>query len=139
VSLIVFLEFWRILCLAGTNQKIGKETILEGSGTQRDLAPKEEASGRGTDPPGRRRPRGGPPQTGRPHGGAGRPPPRAPRQPYFWNVLPPPMRININRMLGWFDRTTHGILSRLYRQPPGPLVEEEYGSQLFIHQIKSTS
>jgi hypothetical protein len=46
--------------------------------------------------------------------------PRAPRQPYFWNVLPPPMRINLNRMLGWFDRTAHGIPSGLYKQPLTP-------------------
>jgi hypothetical protein len=35
--------------------------------------------------------------------------PQALRQPYFWNVLPLPIRINLNRMLGQFDRTARGI------------------------------
>jgi hypothetical protein len=35
----------------------------------------QESSIRGKDPSGRSGPRGSPPQTGRPHGGAGRPPP----------------------------------------------------------------
>jgi hypothetical protein len=49
--------------------------------------------------------------------------PRAPRQPYFWNVLPPPMMINLNRMLGQFDRMAHGVPSRLYKKPRDPLAE----------------
>jgi hypothetical protein len=46
--------------------------------------------------------------------------PRAPRQPYFWNVLPPPMMINLNHMIRQFDRTAPGIPLGLYKQPQTP-------------------
>jgi hypothetical protein len=63
--------------LQGLFRKICKETSLEGSRTQRDLAPKKESSRRIKDPPGQSGPRGGPHQTDRPSGGAGLPRPGA--------------------------------------------------------------
>jgi hypothetical protein len=45
---------------------------------------------------------------------------------------------NLNRMLGRFDHTTHGIPSGLYKQPLDPNGRGESGSHLFIHQIKSS-
>jgi hypothetical protein len=49
------------------------------------------------------------------------------------------MRINLNRMLGQFDRTAQGIPSGLYKQPTDPPGRGESGSHVFIHQIKSSS
>jgi hypothetical protein len=62
--------------LQGLFRKYAKKPLQktsEGSGTQRELAPKKEASRRIKDPPDQSGPRGGPPQPERPRGGAGRP------------------------------------------------------------------
>jgi hypothetical protein len=41
--------------------------------------------------------------------------PLVPNGPSFQNVLPPPMRINLNNSLGRFDQTTHDYPSGLYK------------------------
>jgi hypothetical protein len=124
VSLIVFLEFWRILCLAGTNQKNRKRMKSRRLQKPPELNvtwhPRKKHLEEAKTHPAEVGPEGGNHRPIDPMVGPVSLP-RAARQPYFWNVLPPPMMINLNRMLGRFDCTTHGIPSGLYKQPPDPL------------------
>jgi hypothetical protein len=88
------MSFGESINIQGQFRKYAKKPlykILEGSGTQRDLAPKKEASRRSKNPLGRSGLKGGPTQTDRPGGGAGHSP-RVPNRLIFWNVPPPTLR-----------------------------------------------
>jgi hypothetical protein len=103
------MSFGEVMISRDYSEKYAKKPLYktpEGSGTQRDLAPKKEASRRIKDPPGRSGPRGGP-TPARAAWWWGRLAPMVPNGPIFRKVLPSPMGINLNHSLGRFDQTTH--------------------------------